>query len=347
MTDKSKEKEGYYFKIIPKEEFPKFIERLKEALEKDDNKKGDKKSFEFEIRGTREELNGLNLEIYSFDDSKYEEFIDVEQDYIKDALYCISLNLMTKEESGVEEMKKVFTSLKMFESVPSLEKKSAEFFFRNKGKQIYFDLVIKDGKLIKSLLDLGLDFTEYHKFNFEFSLGIKVSELFNEWEDPALNLIKMMSILFSIQSETENCRYLLIALSEALKDVKINDQKIQKKFDKFINFLRFLNAFNGNKIKVEYDAKILAGEGAKEAERMYGGSENLKSKIIGIQQMTVGIVKQMIVPMISNFGLKEIVNATDLDKISISLSVPKYKNGLALSLKIPGLSKVLDEMLEN
>ena len=347
MTDKSKEKEGYYFKIIPKEEFPKFIERLKEALEKDDNKKGDKKSFEFEIRGTREELNGLNLEIYSFDDSKYEEFIDVEQDYIKDALYCISLNLITKDESGVEEMKKLFTSLKqMFENIPVL-KKNREFFLRNKGKKVSFDLVIKDGKLIKPLLDLGLDFTEYHKFNFEFSLGIKVSELFNEWEDPALNLIKMMSILFSIQSEAENCRYLLIALSEALKDVKINDQKIQKKFDKFINFLRFLNSFNGNKIKLEYDAKILAGEGAKEAERMYGGSEKLKSKISGIQQMTVGIVKQMIVPMISNFALEEKVKATDLDKISISLSVPKYKNGLALSLKIPGLSKVLDEMLEN
>ena len=105
---------------------------------------------------------------------------------------------------------------------------NSQFFLRNKGKKVSFDLVIKDGKLIKSLLDLGLDFTEYHKFNFEFSLGIKVSELFNEWEDPALNLIKMMSILFSIQSETENCRYLLIALSEALKDVKINDKEIQK-----------------------------------------------------------------------------------------------------------------------
>ena len=343
MKEKSKEKEGYYFKIIPKEEFPKFIERLKEALEKDDNKKGDKKSFEFEIRGTREELNGLNLEIYSFDDSKYEEFIDVEQDYIKDALYCISLNLITKDESGVEEMKKLFNSLKpMFENIPVL-KKNKEFFLRNKGKKVSFDLVIKDGKLIKSLLDLGLDFTEYHKFNFEFSLGIKISEIFNEWEDPALNLIKMMSILFSIQSETENCRYLLIALSEALKDVKINDKKIQKQFDKFINFLRFLNAFNGNKIKVEYDAKILAGEGTKEAEEI----EKLKSKVRETQLMTIGIVKNYIVYFISCLGLKDEVKATDLDKISISLSVPKYKNGLALSLKMPGLSKVLDEMLDN
>ena len=54
MTDKNKEKEGYYFDIIPKDEFPKFIERLKSTLEKVDNKKGDKKYFEFEIRGTKE-----------------------------------------------------------------------------------------------------------------------------------------------------------------------------------------------------------------------------------------------------------------------------------------------------
>ena len=157
----------------------------------------------------------------------------------------------------------------------------------------------------------------------------------------------MISIIFSIQNKTKNCRYLLIALSEALKDVKINDKEIQKQFDKFINFLRFLNSFNGNKIKVEYDAKILAGEGAKEAEKMVGGSENLKSKISGTQQITIGMVKNLIVPIISTFGLKDTVKATDLDKISISLSVPNYKNGLALSLKIPGLSKVLDEMLEN
>ena len=58
-------------------------------------------------------------------------------------------------------------------------------------------------------------------------------------------------------------------------------------------------------------------------------------------------MKSFIVPYISSLGMRETEKATDLDKISISLSVPKYQNGLALSLKIPVLSKVLDEMLEN
>ena len=55
MTEQQKkpeeEKSKYYFKIIPKEEFPKFMERLQEALKKTDNKKGDKKCIEFEFRG--------------------------------------------------------------------------------------------------------------------------------------------------------------------------------------------------------------------------------------------------------------------------------------------------------
>lgn len=253
------------------------------------------------------------------------------------------MNFIEKEESGIEIIKKLFDQYKpLLEGIPVLKDK-IKIFLRNEGKQVNFDITVIEGKLIKALIDLGLDFTQYHKFNFKFSTGIKVSEFFNECEDPVLYFIKVLSIIFSIQSETKNCRYLLIALSEALKDVKINDKKIQKQFDKFINFLRFLNAFNGNKIKVEYDAKILAGEGTKEAEEI----EKLKSKVRETQLMTIGIVKNYIVYFISCLGLKDEVKATDLDKISISLSVPKYKNGLALSLKMPGLSKVLDEMLDN
>ena len=346
MTDKSKEKEGYYFKIIPKEEFPKFIERFKDALEKVENKKGDKKYFEFEIRGTKEEQSGLTLEIFSFDENKYEEFIDEDLEYVKNSLCCISLNLTTKEESGVEKLKELFNNFKpMFEAIPFLKNK-VEFFFRNKENQVYLDMIVKEGKLIKALLDLGIDLNEYRKFNIALITGINIYDLLYG-EEPDLIFIEILSLIFYIRAETDNCRYLLIALSEALKDVKISDEKIQKKFDKFINFLRFLNAFNGSKIKVEYDAKILAGEGTKAAEKMVGGFEKLKSTLRQIQLKTIEIVKKFIVPIISAFDMKDAVKATDLDKISISLSVPKYKNGLALSLKIPGLSKVLDEMLDN
>ena len=350
MSDKKKgqkkskdNKDKYYFKIIPKEEYPKFLERLKDALEKTENKKGDKKSFEFEIRGTKEELNGFSLEIFTFDEKRYEEFIDIEQDYLKSALYCFSLNLRVKEESGVKVLNEAF--LRWKELLENIFKKKFEFFFRSKGKKVSLDCVAKDGKIIKSLLDLGLDFAEYQKFILAFKIGINAYELMHEWEDPNLEFIKMMSIIFYIKSESENFRYLLIALSEALKDVKIDDKSIQKKFNKFVDYLILLNSFNGTKLKIEYDAKTLAGEGNREAERMTGNEEKLKSKISETQKSYFSLVQNFIVPFIQSIGMTESGKAIDLDKISLSLSVPKYQSGLALSLRIPGITKLLEEML--
>ena len=90
---KEGEKSNYIWGIITKEEFQKFMERLKENLGKTDNKKGDKKYFEFEVRGTKEDLNGMALEIFSFDKTRYCEFFNVSQALIKDALFCVSLSL--------------------------------------------------------------------------------------------------------------------------------------------------------------------------------------------------------------------------------------------------------------
>jgi len=45
-------------------------------------------------------------------------------------------------------------------------------------------------------------------------------------------------------------------------------------------------------------------------------------------------------------GFADTIKALDLDSISISFGVPKYHNGYAISIKIPGLSSVLGGMLE-
>ena len=63
MTEpaKDKKKEGkkkYYFGIVPKEEFPKFMERLNAELKKTENKKGDKK-----MKKIKNNLNMLKLNV--------------------------------------------------------------------------------------------------------------------------------------------------------------------------------------------------------------------------------------------------------------------------------------------
>ena len=346
MTDAKKEdKPGYYFKIIPKEEFPKFMERLKEALKKTDNKKGDKKSFEFSFSGSKEDLKGCSFEIFSFDKSRCEEFLDVTQPHIQNGLYCASLNLSVKEEADVDKLKEVFNQfLPMLTAIPQLKDK-IDFNIRSKGKQVSFDAVAKDGKLVKAILDLGLDFTEFHKFNFALKSGVNLAEIFDPNADPTANFVKICSIIFSIKSETENVRYLCTALGEALKDVKLNDEKIQKKFDKFVGYLNFINSFIGAKLKLEYDANVLAGEGAKEAEKATGGAEGLKTKIVGTQQAAMGFVQGVIVPMLATFGMTDTAKVLNLDYISISLGVPSKQNGYAISLTLPGITKVLNDIL--
>jgi len=56
--------------------------------------------------------------------------------------------------------------------------------------------------------------------------------------------------------------------------------------------------------------------------------------------------QQMIAPMIAGFGMTDTVKTVDLDCISLSIGVPKYQHDYAISLKIPGISKVLEGVLD-
>ena len=52
-------------------------------------------------------------------------------------------------------------------------------------------------------------------------------------------------------------------------------------------------------------------------------------------------------PVIEQFGLVDIVKAIDFDYISLSLSIPKYQNGYIIILKIPGITKVINDILDS
>ena len=336
MTDQKKQ--GYYFKIIPKEEFPKFIERFKAALEKEENKKGDKKIIDFEIRGTKEDLDGLTLEIFSFDESKYDDFMNVvEEEHLKEASYCVSLNINAKTEDGVEEIKRVFEQFKpIFDNMPLFRDKF-QFYFNNKGTEVCIYIIRKEGVLVNALGSLGINISEYHKFNIVLKSGINFIEFFEPNPVPDEILYKIFSVIFEIKSETDNFKYIIQALGEALKDVKLSDKNIQEKFDKFVGFLMFINLFIEFKLILEYDANTLA----KKEEK-----QKFKTKILQNQQMAIGMVQSFVIPIVTQFGMIELIKSIDLDYISLSLGVPKYKNGYAISLKLSGLSQVFGELLE-
>ena len=333
------EKSKYYFKIIPKEEFPKFIERFKQALDKKEFKKGDHKSFELEIRGTNKELNGPSIKLSTFDKTKFNEFLDLKQEYMKNSLYCISLNLNAKNEDSfaiINEFYEMFEAL--FRGTPLSKEENAEVHLRKNGINFSFEIVFKEGILVKSLMDLGLDFTEYHKFDFDLKSGLDIEEFFNLSSDPNSIFLKIFTILLSIKSDNENIKYLCGALIEALKDVKLDDKAMEEKLNKFFGYLNFINSFIGTKLKLEYDARVLARKVSKH--------NKFQAKISGFHMMTIGLTKQLLIPNIILLGLMNLVKAINIDCISLSLGFPKYKNGYNLLIKIPGLTKILNRFID-
>ena len=93
---------------------------------------------------------------------------------------------------------------------------------------------------------------------------------------------------------------------------------------------------------MEYDPKVFAEIVSKDVEK----NEKLKTKINRIQMMAMGIVKQILFPIIAYFEMTDEVKSFDLVLISINIGVPFFQNCNAISINVPGLSQVLKRILE-
>ena len=346
---KKEDKSKYYFGCVPKEELTPFMERLKKALT-EGQKSGDKKNLNIEIRGSNEEPKGISLEVFTLDKTKFGEFFDPNADHTKKALVVTTVNFEVKEEKDVEKIKTAFEQFKpMILGMPFIQAKKDKFelHFRNNGTKIAIDFISVEGKLIQPLLDLGVDLSEYNKFYFGLKTGADLGKIYTEGGNPSDELIsEIFNVLLKIDSSGENVKYLSTALIAAFKDVKLTDEKKQKKLQKFLGFLNLVNVFIGAKLKFEYDAKVLKGAGDKAVEKLPGGQEGFKKQLSGYHDMAKNAGTQMAKPAIENMGFGDSLKALNLDSFSVAGGVPKYSNGLALVLRIPGLTKVVEEILK-
>lgn len=157
---------------------------------------------------------------------------------MKKALVVCTVNLEVKEEKDVQALKAVYDKAKpIFDNIPKIKEKPGkyELQFRTSGKKVAVDLISTEGKLVQPLLDLGIDLSEYHKFNFTFKSGVDLSKLFADTPD-LKQLADVFSILISVKSTGENVKYLAGALSEAIKVVDLKDEKLKKKKKKLLDF---------------------------------------------------------------------------------------------------------------
>ena len=350
MTDKTKqEKPKYYLGCVPKEELTGFFDRLKKALA-EGQKCGDKKNLEIEIRGSKEDPKGVSIEQFTLDKTRFGEFFDPAAEHTKKALLVCTLNLEVKDEKDVETLKNALEQIKpMFYELPPIKAKKDKFelHFRNNGKKVAFDLISTEGKIVQPLLDLGINLSDYHNFKFELKTGADLGKMFDQGQNPSDELIaEVLNLLIRVQSSGENVKYLATALYTAFKDVKIEDAKKKAKLDKCLGLLNLVNVFIGAKVKLEFDAQVLKQEGDKEVSKLQGGAAGFKQRLAGYHQMATGMGQQMIKPAVEGMGFGTALKATNLDTISIAAGIPKYENGFALVLKLPGVTHVLEELLK-
>lgn len=349
MADKKKAAEKYYLGFLKKEQLDGFFERLKKALA-DGTKEGEKKNFDFELRGSKEEPKGVSIEQFTLDKAKFSEYFDPAAEHTKKALVICTLALEAKDDKDIEKLKADFEKVKpMILEIPPIKKRAGKFdlVFRNNGKKVFVDVVSLEGKIIQPLLDLGVDLSQYHEFHFALKTGADLGKIYDEGGNPSDELMtEILNLFISIKSSGVNVKYLTTALLAAFKDVKIEDQKKQKKFEKFLGFLNLVNAFIGAKVKLEFDSKVLKTEGDKEVKKLPGGAEAFKQQIGQYHAMAQGMGKNMIKPAVEGMGFVDSLKALNLDTISVAGGIPKYENGYAFVLKLPGLTHVLEELLK-
>lgn len=325
--------------LIKEEELPKFFDRLKMALIKG-KKFDDKKNFELEIRSSEEELKGISLEIFTFDKLKYNMFYEPSNEYLENNLLIFSLNLELKEEKDFEIIKEYFDSFfKPNFDKNNSNKKEPVFYdlkLRKNGKKFSFDFISKKNFIIKNLIDLGIDLTKYQNFNLTLKSKFEFNELFSEEFNEKNTLINILTIIFSIKFTGENIKFLIKSFYEALKKVKLNDEKYHKKYNNIINYLNFIYSFINSKIKLEFNGQIYVDSIEKDIQNQI---------IIRFRQIIEFLWYLVIEPPLKQYNLMETIKSINLDNLCITFGFPKYKNGLAIIIKLPGITQYLNNIL--
>ena len=332
-----------YFNFLPKEEVFKFFENFKKAFE-ETPKSDEKKLTEFEIKGTNDNLNGLCFETHNIEKDKFNEYFDDTQEHLKNALFAFTVSFKVKEADNVEAIKQLFEKMKPFFGAIPFVKKHPENYalnLRTKDKQIFVDFTSVKGEFIEKITDLGLDISEYHKFDSYLKSGFAPEDFFTL---PAEELsLKVIQFALSVKSESTGIRKIITAAIQSLKGIKLTNAKFQKKLEDHIEKLNMLNAFVSLCFSFEFDAKELCGQGLAAASQTFLKGKDINQMLEQVRQQFLGMAKNVMLPALEAQGLTNTLKVVDCDDICLSAGWPKYKNGLYHTIHLPGFTKAFVE----
>ena len=328
-----------YFKFLPKEEVFHFLESFKKALT-EIPKSDEKKNFEFEIKGTRDELNGIVSETHCIEKGKFKEFFDMAQPHIQKALGICSITFNANDDSSVNILKELFEKMKhLFLEIPFVKKhpENYELHFRNNGNKIFIDVTSVQGEFLKPITELGLDISEYQKLDCYFKTGFCPDDFFNL---PIEELsLKVIQFALKLKSESIGLRHIITACIQALKGIKLANEKFQKILEEHIEKLNMLNAFVSFVFSFEFDGKELCGQGLKVASETLLKGKDFNKLLEDTRQKVIAMGQVFIKPILEENKLVDAVKAVNVDEITIILGFPKHENGLIQNIKLPGFSK--------
>ena len=338
MADKPAEPK-LYFKFLPKEQIFAFFDAFKKALD-EAPKSEEKKCVDLQIKGTNEELKGMCFETHRIEKSKFKEMFDNAQEHIQKALVVCSVTVNAKDESGVKILQELFEKMKpMFENIPFVKKhpENYEFHLRTNGTKVTLDFVSVKGEFLEPLIKLGIDPSDYHKIDYSLKSGFSPEDFFNL---PIEELtLKAVQFALSIKSESVGIRKIITACIQALKGIKLANDKHQKKLEEHIDKLNMINAFVSFAFNFEFDAKELHGQGLKAASATLLKGIDINQKLEEARKKVLEMGQNVLKPLREKFQISDAVKAVNLDDICISVGAPKYECGLLHTIHLPGFTQ--------
>ena len=122
-----------------------------------------------------------------------------------------------------------------------------------KRKIISVDITIVKGELLEHLVNLGIDYNDYFKFDGYIKSGFCPDDFFNL---PVEELIfKLLQFALKLKSDSTGVRRIITTSIKALKEVKLRNDKLQKEWEEQIQQSIIMNAFVSFVFGFEYDAK--------------------------------------------------------------------------------------------
>lgn len=338
MADKAAQPK-VYFNCLPKEEVFNFLENFKKALA-EAPKSDEKKSCEFEIKGTNEELKGIRIETHCIEKGKFKEIFDSAQEHLQKSLVICSLSLNANDEASVKVLEEFYKKFEpMFQMIPFVKKhpENYEFHLRTNGTKLTIDFCSVKGEFLQPVIDLGIDISEYQKIDGYFKSGFSPDDFFNL----PIEELTLKAIQFAISFKSESCgiRKIITAAIQALKGIKLTNDKFQKKLEEHIESLNVLNAFVSFAFNFEFDAKDLHGMGLKAASETLLKGADINKKLEEARAAVTGFGQNVLKPMLEQFQLTDAVKAVNFDDICFAIGCPRYESGLIQTIHLPGFSQ--------